>query len=76
MSRCEYMYNILQLERDMNEETTEIRQAILDFVARNKCIEACSESANGTHINLDKMPENTLRDMYAAIYKLLDMRPL
>lgn len=70
-----YKAAILREENNINEEPLDVRQDLIKFLFLHKCRDYVSEAANGSHINLDKVPENILKQFYHLICKKLGIEP-
>lgn len=66
-----YKDAIMREENALNEEPVEVREELIRFLYINKCRDQVSEVANGSNINLDKLPENILKQFYHLVYKKL-----
>lgn len=68
-----YKAAIMREENTLNEESIDIREEIIKFLYVCKCRNYVSEVANGSNIDLDKLPENTLKQLYYLICKKLEL---
>jgi len=73
MERIFYLESINAVSSQLNRVPKAILEDIRDFLRQNSCVELIKQSADGLRLDMTKISDSVLKQLYILIYHKLEL---